>query len=242
MQFDHTPDFFFLDNLEPITLRVTGKSDQVIASALSEPADWKDPELAGGNVLEGDTLWVWPIEVTPTQPPLGSLLIDQYGTAWTILDVQRKQHVNTWEAHGRNLSVVYGLNNFATVLKASWSKSPGGEAIPTWSTILSGIPARFQSIDIEAQILEDSEWAKATYHVFLGVDIFSPNIPVEPASADYRLVDVAGRKFRIVSYQRAERIDALAMATCVLIIEGAEGGAQDRLAASSSSSSSSSGH
>ena len=61
----------------------------------------------------------------------------------------------------------------------------------------------------EAQILEDAEWPKTTYHVFLGTDIFAPEIPVEPASADYRLVDSAGRHYRIVQYQRAERIDAL---------------------------------
>ena len=241
MIFDHTADFYMLDNLEPITLRIAGQADQAIPQALSEPADWKDPDQAGGNVLEGDILWVWPIVATPTQPPLGSLLIDSNGTAWTILNVTRKQHVQTWEAHTRNLSIVYGLNNFASVYKATYAKSPGGEALATYSLLLSGIPARFQPIETEAQILEDSAWPKTTYHVYLGQDIFSPQIPVEPASADYRLVDSAGRHFRIVQYQRAERIDVLPYAVCVLIIEGSEGQAIDRLG-SSSSSSSSSGH
>ena len=70
MIFDHTADFYMLDNLEPITLRIAGQADQLIPYALSEPADWKDPDQAGGNVLEGDILWVWPIVATPTQPPL----------------------------------------------------------------------------------------------------------------------------------------------------------------------------
>jgi hypothetical protein len=234
MIIDNTADFYTLDNLEPIRLRVAGQPDTVILHALNEPAEWKEPDKAGGNVLEGDQLWVWPIVGTPGipaggSPPLGSLLIDAAGTAWTILSVLRKDQVNVWEARGRALSIVYRLDNLASVLEASYTKSSGGEALPTWTQILSGIPARFQPVEQEAQILEDAEWPKTTYHVFLGTDIFAPEIPVEPASADYRLVDSAGRHYRIMQYQRAERIDALPLAVCVLIIEGAEGGAIDRL-------------
>ncbi len=230
--FASTADFFTLDNLQPLTLRIAGQPDQAIAKALNKPAEWTDPDQAGGQVLEGDQTWIWPIVFTVGQPPLGSILIDQCGTAWTILSVTRKDAVNVWEARGRNLSVVYGLNNLAAVLKATYTKSAGGEALPTWTTILSGIPARFQPSRQTAQILEDAEWPKTEYHVYLGVDIFAPEIPVEPASADYRLVDSAGRHFRIVQYQRAERIDALPRAVCVLIIEGSEGGAVDRLSSS----------
>lgn len=237
MQFDFTADFYTLDNLQPLTLRISGRADQTIAKALNEPAGWKDPDLSGGNVLEGDQMWIWPIVVTPARPPLGSRLIDLWGTPWTILAVTRKDGVNVWEARCRNLSVVYGLDNLAAVFKASYAKSPGGEALPAWTQILGGIPARFQPIDQTAQILEDAEWPKTTYHVYLGVDIFAPEIPVEPASADYRLVDSAGRHYRIMQYQRPERIDAIPLAICVLIIEGAEGGAIDRLGSSSSSGS-----
>ena len=236
MQFDSTSDFYTLDNLQPLTLRIAGQADVVIPAALGEPAEWKDPGEAGGNVLEGDLLWIWPQVATRTRPPLGALLIDQGGTAWTILTViQKNAPLNVWEVHTRNLSIVYGLNNVASILKASYTKSPGGEALATWTQILSGIPARFQPVEQEARILEDAEWPKTTYHVFLGVDIFAPAIPVEPASADYRLVDAAGRHYRIMRYQCAERIDVLPMAVCVLILEGSEGDAVDRLGSSSCS-------
>jgi len=237
-QYDFSADFYTMDCLVPLTLRISGQSDQSIGQALEKPAEWIDPENVGGNVLEGDELWVWPIAQTPVQPPLGSLLIDPNGINWTILHITKKTApLSVWEAHCRNLSVVYKLNNLASVLEATYTKTAVGELVPTWSTILSGIPARFQPVETEARILEDAEWPKTTYHVFLGIDIFSPEIPVEPASADYRLVDSAGRHYRIVEYQRAERIDALAKAVCVLIIEGAEGGAVDRLGSSSSSGS-----
>lgn len=235
-QFDFSTDFNTLDNLQSLTLKIAGQANQVIPFAQDHPPDWKDPDQAGGNVLEGDRFWVWQIAATPTQPPLGSILTDSSGANWTILNLTKKQTPQgVWTAHCRNLSIVYGLNNLATVLQASYTKSPGGEALPIWNTILTGIPARFQPVETEAQILEDSEWPKTTYHVFLGVDIFAPSIPVEPASADYRLVDTAGRRYRIMQYQRAERIDVLPLAVCVLIIEGAEGNAVDRLGSSSSS-------
>ena len=119
------------------------------------------------------------------------------------------------------------------MLKASYAKSPGGEAVATWTTQLTDVPARFQPFRQDAEILEDAEWPQTSYRVFLGTDIFAPEIPVEPASADYRLVDAAGRHYRIVQYRRPERIDALPVAVCVLIIEGSEGGASDRVSSSS---------
>src|SRR5208337_3273534 len=96
-----------------------------IQQALEEPAEYLDPDKAAGNVLEGDQLWVWPIAATPTRPPLGALLIDSDATPWTILRVTKKAApLHVWEAHVRNLSVVYGLNNVAAVHKATYTKSP----------------------------------------------------------------------------------------------------------------------
>jgi hypothetical protein len=233
MNFDFTADFFTLDNLQPLTLRIAGQPDQAIAKALCGPAEWSDLDKAGGQVLAGDQVWTWPVVLTPGKPPLGSTLVDQYGTNYVVLSVERVDIMNLWEARGRNLSIAYGLDNVAAVLEASYAQSPGGEAIAAWNVVLEGIAARFQPIDQTAEILEDAEWPKTTYHVFLGTDIFSPEIPVEPASADYRLVDSAGRHYRIVKYQRAERIDALPMAECVLVIEGEEGGAINRVSSSS---------
>ena len=207
MNFDFTADFFTLDNLQPLTLRIAGQSDVVIPQAIDEPVEWKDPDKAGGNVLEGDTLWIWPSLATPgcPGPPLGSILIDTDGTAWTILAVtQKKAPSNVWEVRCRNLSVVYGLDNVAAVLQASYTKSPGGEALATWSQFSAASRPGFQPVEQEARILEDAEWPKTNYHVFLGTDIFAPEIPVEPASADYRLVDSAGRHYRIMQYQRPE--------------------------------------
>jgi hypothetical protein len=162
--------------------------------------------------------------------------LESDGTTWTILNLTKKKTPQgVWTAHTRNLAVAYGLNNVAAVWKATYAKSSAGEALATYAAVLTGIPARFQPLDTTEQILEDAEYPKTTYHVILGTDIFSPNIPVEPASADYRLVDNAGRHYRITKYTRAARIDVLPIAQCVLVIEGSEGNAIDNLASSSGS-------
>ena len=90
-QFDFSADFYTLDNLQPLTLRIAGKSDQAIQLAQDHPPDFKDPDTAGGQVLEGDRYWVWPIVATPAQPPLGSLLIDSDTNQWTILSLTKNK-------------------------------------------------------------------------------------------------------------------------------------------------------
>ena len=230
--YDFSADFLTLDNLVPLTLRIAGQADQAIPSARTiaenqRPRPSRRPSPAGRSLL-GLAYRRHPNRTATGLPP------DRLLRA--ILDHPRHHRKQTpwgvWTAHCRNLAVANGLNNVAQVWKATYTKSPAGEALATYSLLLSGIPARFQPLDTTEQILEDAEWPKTTYHVILATDIFAPEIPVEPASADYRLVDSAGRHYRIMKYTRAQRIDALPIAECVLIIEGSEGNAIDRLSSS----------
>jgi hypothetical protein len=101
MNLDHTADFYFLDNLEPVTLRVAGQPDVIIPAALGRPTDWKEAHATTGNVLEGDRIWAWPHVATPVQPPLGSIILDSDMTQWTILTAVKKGHAGIWEFHCR---------------------------------------------------------------------------------------------------------------------------------------------
>src|SRR5208282_3469427 len=105
-----------------------------LPAVLTEPIRYKEELPADGMVQVGDLLAVWPIAASP-QPPLGAKLVDALGTMWTILTVLRKDQVNTWECTARNLRVAYGLNNLATILKATYTKSPAGEAVATWNPL-----------------------------------------------------------------------------------------------------------
>ena len=51
-QLDFSSDFYTLDNLVPLTLRIAGQADQAIPVAMDHPPHLKDPDQAGGQVLE----------------------------------------------------------------------------------------------------------------------------------------------------------------------------------------------
>ena len=65
MILDSTADFYLLDNLEPLTLQVAGFADLQIPAAATMPAEYAEPDPAGGNVLEGDKFFAWPQNASP---------------------------------------------------------------------------------------------------------------------------------------------------------------------------------
>ena len=71
-EFDPSTDFQSVtDGLETVTLSIAGEDDQEITSAHRNQATGKQPEPAGGDVKQGDTVWQWPVSAS-TRPPLGS--------------------------------------------------------------------------------------------------------------------------------------------------------------------------
>jgi hypothetical protein len=218
---DISQDLLLCDNLDSVTLKVTGDADVVLADCvLSEPTTVRELDPSGGQILRKATLFVWPVDQSD-QPPLGAQILDSDGAYWTILQLERKQHVETWEATCVNLSVEAGLDNVATVLRAnSYTKNSAGEAVPTWTEIATGIPARWQPLQEEAQIFEDADFTKTTYRVTFGTAPI--DTPRELAGGDYRLVDKDGNHYRVTEYIQEERIDRLPVAICVKILEGAE--------------------
>ena len=62
-----------------------------------------------------------------------------------------------------------------------------------------------------------AEWSKETIRA-----IFQKQLPINLAAADYRLLDSAGNRYRLMQYFDAERIDRLPCAICVQITEGIE--------------------
>jgi hypothetical protein len=107
MNFDNTSDFYLQDNLEPLTLQVAGNPDVQIPAAASMPAAHSKQDPSGGSALAGDKLFAWPQNVSP-RPPLGSIIIDGNGVAWTILAVDAKGDVRTWDCHARATAMFYG--------------------------------------------------------------------------------------------------------------------------------------
>lgn len=210
-----------IPGLGSVTLKVMGDADVLLDECvLSEPTTMRELDPSGGQIVRKATLFVWPVDQSD-QPPLGAQILDADGAYWTILQLERKQHVETWEATCVNLSVEAGLDNVATVLRAnSYTKNSAGEAVPTWTAIATGIPARWQPLQEEAQIFEDADFTKTTYRVTFGTPPLTT--PSELAGGDYRLVDSDGARYRVLEYINEERIDRLPIAIVVKILEGQE--------------------
>lgn len=213
--------------LDTMTLKVQGADDIALTDCvLDEPVDTAETEPTGGQVPQMDRLLIWPIYRSPTQPPLGSCMVDSEGTYWTILRIRRKSVVETWEAYCRNLSVVAGTINQVTVLRATYRKGRANEAKPIWKGLFSGqrpptsedvIPGRFQPAMELAQIKYGAEWSRETYRVIL-----NQPLPMELAGGEYRLVNQAGERFRVLEYFQEQRIDKLPVCLVAKIVEGGE--------------------
>lgn len=214
------------DFLGTMTLRETGAADvSLIDCVLSEPVQTKESDLANGQVPQMDQMVVWPVAESE-KPALGSVLIDSDDTYWTILAVAHKQHVECWEAKCRNLSVVTAADNVATVLKATYLKGRAGEAKAVWKGAISGettatsedeFPARFQPSVEQAKLEFGADTSAEVYRVY-----FLNTPPIELSGGEFRLVDSSGGRYRVLRYEREERIDKLAVAVCVKITEGKE--------------------
>jgi hypothetical protein len=224
---DLSHDLEIMDDLDTFTLKVESQADIVLSDCVvDEPFDTREMEPSAGQVPQMDSMFIWPVYRSPVQPPLGSVLVDGEGIYWTILAIRRKSHVQTWEAHCRNLSIMPATANLATILKAVYTKGRANEAKATWQGLFSGqtpptaddtIAARFQPSAEDAQIRFSSEWTRETYRVIL-----SKKLPLTLANGEYRLKDEHGSHYRILHYADEQRLDRLPVAIAVRIIEGQE--------------------
>jgi hypothetical protein len=226
---DISDDLLVVDNLDTLTLKVTGKTDVVLSKCiLTEPIEYREPEPTYGQVLQADQLFIWPTSRSD-RPPLGSVLVDEDDIYWTILTLRHKKQVETWEAHGRDLSILpgeAGLENIATILKATYTKGDDNEAKAVWVGYVSGettptdndkVEARFQPSIEMAQLFTGADFSRLTYRV-----IFQARAPVELAGGQYRLIDSSGYRYRVMQYHDEQRLDRLPIAIAVRILEGTE--------------------
>ena len=180
---------FFL-GLDPGVLKIEGMADTPITSILDEPTDYHEMEPSAGQVIQADSLKIWPVSQS-VKPPLGSVLVTD-GIYWTIIAVRYKNQVRTWECRCRNLSIINeasGPNaglNVVTILKAAYTKGYANEAKPDWRGYVSGettptdadkVTCRLQPSSTDAMIRFTAEWSKETMRA-----IFQDQLPIDLAA------------------------------------------------------------
>ena len=221
MDVDLSSDFLSVYNLGSAVLKtVSGDDLELQNCVLKTPQTWKELDPSFGIVIRKGMLFAWPIGESE-QPRLRSGVVDEEDVLWTVVGVERRPFVETYAVKCLSLSVEYGLDNYATVLRADeYTKNESGEAIPVWSVLASDIPARWQPIRETSEILEDADWTKTTYRVTFGLPPLDD--PADLAGGEFRVVDQDGNRYRITSYECEERVDRLPYATAIRVMEGSE--------------------
>jgi hypothetical protein len=224
---DFTTDLEVMQGLDTMTLKVEGSADIVLDNCVvSEPIDTHEMEPSDGQVPQMDSLFVWPVYRSPAKPPLGSVLVDADDVYWTLLTVRRKQHVETWECHGRNLEVLPGVYNTITALKAVFGKGQANEAKPDWRGLVSGkrtptaedqFTARIQPATEDAVLRFDAEWTKQAARIILDTPL-----RLDMANGEFRILSATGERYRILRYFDPQRIDRKSVIFAIKILEGAE--------------------
>jgi len=209
-------DFRYLDGLHPATLKVIGDADTALQRVLDQPVTTKEMQASKGQVVQGDRWFLWSASESES-PPLGSVLVNEDGTYWTVLAVEWTELVEVYKVQVRNLAIRPAVQNLATVLKADYVRAAGNDRRAVWHEELADIPARFQPSVEDAQLFLGGDYIKTTYRVY-----FDAPVPVELAGGQYRLKDCRGWLYKVMMYVDEERIDTLPVAIAVRILEKAE--------------------
>ena len=181
--FDPSDDFLTVaDGLEPITLLRRGNASaaagvsvphalrrilSVSEASIITGGDVNKKVPGGGHHTAADIVWHLPIAELTEEPRLGDAIIDGDGERWTILNVKRLTFGSRWRCEARNVAIAFGLDDTISVLKASYTKSPYGAAVPLWRLWKSGIRARIQPWDVQSDATTETHGSKVRYRIFI---------------------------------------------------------------------------
>jgi len=209
LAFDPRDDFgTIVDGLEPITLRMTGESPVSVPLAHRNQISTEEVEASNGQLKQSDTVWQWPADPAQplVKPPLGSTIRDQHLTVWTILAIRLQVMSHKWEAVCRDLAIEAGLNNAITILQATYTRDNSGEAIATWTVLSSGLRARVQPVDSEAEVLHGADQVTAEARILVEEPLPAAWLA---GGVHLRVVDASGNHYTVTGYEQSERIDVL---------------------------------
>jgi hypothetical protein len=202
--FDPSTDFEdVVDGLEAVTLLRTGSASTAIANALQRAVEDTEIAASEGAVRAGDVRWHFPTVEAGTTPRMGDVILDSAGDRYTILAVQDATLERRFRCIGRNLRVVYRLDDTVSILQASWTKGRGGAMEPDhWDTWKAGIRARIQPI--ESNIGEEYRARRTVRQVEILIEVdIEPDLPI---NQQHHVLASDGTIYKITGFTGAEQI------------------------------------
>lgn len=198
--FDPSTDFAtVVDGLALVTLRARDGSETPVAHALRRAVTVREAAASDGKYTASDV--VFHLSAAETgRPELGSLIVDALGQ-WTILEVALETLGARWRCICRDLAISAGLDTLVTIQKASYTKGAGGALEPIWSDLYTNERAKIQPVSAERLIDHQAVGQTEQALVF-----FTWPLPLTP---QHRIVGPDGTTYRFLSWEDAQRIDAL---------------------------------
>lgn len=133
-------------------------------------------QVASGGVYTGaDLVWLLPAAVIPAGliPKPADVIVDDEGTRWTALSVERNKNRQTWRLTTRNLALAHQLDHTIDIQRADLGTDAAGGLVRFWpdsspsggSTPYAGISARVQLKTKEEVDQRGMRGFKETYEV-----------------------------------------------------------------------------
>ncbi|HEY1598489.1 MAG TPA: head-tail adaptor protein [Pirellulales bacterium] len=201
ISFNPLGDLSCCDGLEAVTLQSpAGLPRGVVPGALRRHVEQHEAEPSDGLYTAQDVTWHLPAEQLASLPEVGSVITDGTGRRYIVLTIEQSTLNARWQCRSRNLAIVGGLNQRITLQQASWTKDASGAQVPTWQDVQINLAARIQPQQAEINIEYDRRLTRVTHNVFVANEVFVDHTYRVVAGADI---------YRVLGFQRSERIDAL---------------------------------
>ena len=156
---------------------------------------------SAGWYTTSDVAWHLPADELPESPRLGDVIVDAYGQRWTILTVRAAALATRWRCVARDLAAAHGLDNTVRIEKASYAKGESGAEEVVWRLWKAGLRARIQPVAQQAKDEHERTVTAATFKVLVAEDL--------DVDHHCRVRGPDGKTYRVLSYRKGERIDAL---------------------------------
>ena len=201
--FDPSTDFEdVVDGLEAVTIERRGDDDTAITNALQRSINDREIAESNGKLVAGDVRWHIPVVEAVTKPRLGDVIKDGNDDRYPILDVQNATLEARYRCIGRNLRVVYGLDDTIEILQAHYVKGSGGAMEPDhFDVVKAGIRARVQPL--ESDIDEEHESRRTVNRVEI---LFEDVVPPVEITQLNRIRTVDGKIYKVTGLTGAEQI------------------------------------
>lgn len=214
-------DFALIDDdQEAVRVRWPGEPFSfAVAHAIQRPVTRREMEASQGLYQAHDVQFTLYGAECERSPVPGCLILLPAGSdgsrdetqppkcdEFTVLQARLESAGSVWVCIARNLVITERLDTLITIQEGNFQKSQGGADEADWTDLYVGVRARIQPENSRQQIQHGQRRIKRQFRVFVR-EMFT-------LRRQHRIVDSAGRLYRVTGFEQPERIDRLTEITC----------------------------